>query len=81
MEQLPWGGGTFPEQNISEAGRLFLLSLLEQLSASQVRDLFAGARVESSDGVTAEGRQPAAWAAAFVEKVRQIREAGPCNGA
>jgi len=80
MEQLPWGGGTFPEQNISEAGRLFLLSLLEQLSASQLRDLFAGARVESSDGVTAEGRQPAAWAAAFVEKVRQIREAGPCRG-
>ena len=81
MEQLPWGGGTFPEQNISEAGRLFLLSLLEQLSASQLRDLFVGARVESSDGVTAEGRHPAAWAAAFVEKVRQIREAGPCNGA
>ena len=81
MEQLPWGGGTFPEQNISEAGRLFLLSLIEQVSPAQLRDLFAGARVDSSDGVTAEGRQPSAWAAAFVDKVRQIREAGPCNGA
>ena len=80
MEQLPWGGGTFPEQNISEAGRLFLLSLIEQLSPTQIRDLFAGARVESSDGVIAEGRQPSAWAAAFVDKVRQIREAGPCEG-
>jgi hypothetical protein len=80
MKHLPWGGGTFPEQNISEAGRLFLLSLLEQLSATQLRDLFAGARVESSEGVTAEGRQPAAWAAAFLDKVRQIREAGPCGG-
>jgi hypothetical protein len=80
MEQLPWGGGTFPEQHISEAGRLFLLSLLEQLSATQLRDLFAGARVDSSEGITAEGRQPSAWAAAFADKVRQIREAGPCGG-
>jgi hypothetical protein len=79
MEGMPWGGGTFPEQFISEAGRLFLLSLLEQLSAAQLRDLFAGARVESSEGVTAEGRQPSAWAAAFLDKVRQIREAGPCK--
>jgi hypothetical protein len=81
MERLPWGGSTFPEQNISEPGRLFLLSLLEQLSATQLRDLFAAARVDSSEGVTAEGRQPSAWAAAFVDKVRQIREAGPCRGA
>lgn len=78
MERLPWGGGTFPEQTISDEGRVFLLSLLEQLSAAQLRDLFAGARVESSEGITAEGRQPSAWAAAFADKVRQIREAGPC---
>lgn len=80
MEQLPWGGGTFPEQQISEAGRQFLLALLDQLSLSQVRDLFDGARVYLSSGVTAESQQPAAWAVAFKDKVRQIREAGPCPG-
>jgi len=79
MKDLPWQGATFPEQQISEAGRQFLLSLLEQLTAGQVRDLFAGARVELSEGVTAENRQPSAWAAAFADKVRQIREAGPCR--
>ena len=79
MKDLPWGGATFPEQRISEAGRTFLLSLLEQLSTEQVQDLFTGARVGLSEGVTAESRQPAAWAAAFADKVRQVREAGPCQ--
>jgi hypothetical protein len=79
MEHLPWGGGTFPEQDISEQGRLFLLSLVEQLSPAQLRDLFAGARVDSSEGVTAEGRRPDAWASAFLDKIRQVREAGPCS--
>jgi hypothetical protein len=79
MKQMPWGGATFPDQRISEAGRQFLLSMLEQLSAAQLRDLFAGARVELSEGITADGRNPSAWAAAFLDKVRQIREAGPCD--
>jgi hypothetical protein len=79
MEQLPWGGATFPTQTISEEGRVFLLSLLEQLTNRQLRDLFSGAKVESSEGITAEARRPEAWAAAFEDKIRQIREAGPCQ--
>jgi hypothetical protein len=79
MKDLPFDGATFPDQTISEAGRQFLLSLLAQLSASQIEDLFTGARVELSEGVTAESRRPAAWAAVFSDKVRQIREAGPCS--
>jgi hypothetical protein len=79
MAKLPWGGGTFPEQHISEEGRRFLLRLLEQLSAAQIEDLFAGSGIDRLEVVTAEGRQPAAWAAAFQDKVRQIREAGPCR--
>jgi hypothetical protein len=79
MKDLPFNGATFPDQTISERGRQFLLSLLSQLSTSQVEDLFAGSRVEMSEGVTAESRQPAAWAAVFSDKVRQIREAGPCS--
>ena len=78
MANLPWGGGTFPEQQISENGRRFLLDRLEQFSDRQITDLFEGARVESSEPIMAEGRQPRAWAAAFQDKVRQIREAGPC---
>ena len=79
MKDLPWSGATFPDQTISEEGRQFLLSLLGQLSASQIHDLFEGSRVELSEGVTADGRQPLAWAAAFADKVRQVREAGPCS--
>jgi hypothetical protein len=79
MKDLPWNGATFPDTRISEGGRLFLLALLEQLSADQLKALFAGARVELSEGVIAEGRRPEAWAAAFADKVRQIREAGPCS--
>jgi hypothetical protein len=78
MKGLPFDGATFADQTISEAGRQFLLSQLAQLSASQIEDLFTGARVELSEGVTAESRKPAAWAAVFSDKVRQIREAGPC---
>jgi hypothetical protein len=79
MAKLPWGGGTFPEQHISEEGRQFLLRLLEQLSAAQIEDLFAGSGIDALEVVSAEGREPAAWAAAFQDKVRQIREAGPCG--
>jgi hypothetical protein len=78
MERLPWTGGTFPEQQISESGRQFLLALLEQLSAGQVETLFTASRVVGFDGVTADGRSAAAWTAAFLDKVRQIRDAGPC---
>ena len=79
MERLPWGGATFPAQTISEEGRRFLLSLLQQLTNKQLRDLFSGAKIESSEGITAEARRPEAWAAAFEDKIRQIREAGPCQ--
>lgn len=78
MEQLPWGGGTFPEGHISEDGRTFLLELLDQLSRRQLEALFAGARVSAFESVAAPSRNPEAWAAVFLEKVRQVRTAGPC---
>jgi hypothetical protein len=78
MEHLPFGGGTFPEQQISEEGRQFLLRLIGQLSTAQIEALFTSSRVTTFDGITAEGRNAAAWTSVFLEKVRQIREAGPC---
>ena len=78
MKQLPFGGATFPDAQISEDGRLFLLEMLERLSAAQLRELFAGAGVTDFDGVAGEGRDPGAWAETFLDKVRQVRQAGPC---
>ena len=78
MKNLPWNGATFPDRQISEGGRLFLLDLLEQLSDEQIRDLFIGSRLTAFDQLSAEGRNPAAWMLTFKDKVKQIREAGPC---
>jgi hypothetical protein len=78
MRALPWGGGTFPDLRISEAGRLMLRDLLEQLSTAQLRTLFTAARVVDHDQIAGEARSAAAWARAFEDKVGQIRSAGPC---
>jgi hypothetical protein len=81
MEHLPFTGATFPEQQLSEEGRQFLLRLLEQLSATQIETLFTTSRATTFDGVSAEGRSASAWTRTFLDKVRQIREAGPCPAA
>jgi hypothetical protein len=78
MERLPFAGGTFEERTISEDGRQFLLQLIEQFSTNQIESLFASARAAEYDAIRAENRNPRAWAAAFEEKVQQIRAAGPC---
>lgn len=78
MKTLPFGGATFPDRQISDEGRLLLLSLLEQLSDNQIRDLFIASRITRVDAVDAESRSADAWLAAFKDKVRQLRTAGPC---
>ena len=81
MEQMPFEGGTFPESRISEQGRQFLLELLDALSAAQLSELFTRSRITTFETVTGEGRDVNAWVEAFQDKVRQIREAGPCPSA
>lgn len=81
MRAMPWAGGTFPDWRVSEEGRLFLLALLEQLSQTQLETLFAASRITALETTARESRDPAAWARAFLNKVRQIREAGPCPSA
>jgi len=78
MSDLPYGGGTFPERPISEAGRLMLAGLLEQLSRSQLRALFTASRITVQDVIDAEARNADAWVKVFLDKVREIRAAGPC---
>ena len=77
MKTLPYDGATFRDHRISEAGRLMLLGLLEQLSTEQLRDLFTASRMVAYDHLAAEARSAAAWAKAFEDKVSQIRDAGP----
>ena len=78
MEHLPFTGATFPEQQISEEGRLFLLQLMEQFSPDQIKALFTTSRVTAFDGVHASGRNADEWVRVFFDKVRQIHDAGPC---
>ena len=50
MRTLPYGGSTFPDITISEAGRAFLAARLRLLTSAQVRDLFEGARLSRYSG-------------------------------
>jgi hypothetical protein len=78
MKTLPYNGATFPDWKISEEGRRLILSLLEQLTDQQLRDLFEGSRITSLDQVPAEGRRAETWVRVFKDKVQQIRDGGPC---
>jgi hypothetical protein len=81
MKSLPFGGATFADAQISEEGRGLLLSLLQQLSDDQIRDLFTTSRATRYDALSAEARSADAWLAAFRDKIRQLREGGPCPAA
>ena len=69
MRQFPYSGATFPDTAISEAGRQLIARQLNALSESQLTSLFSGARFRG-DART--------WAAALMEKIRQIADGGPC---
>ena len=77
MRTLPWKGATFADTVISEAGRAFLATLLRQISPSQARALFAGARFPECfrNRATAD---PDAWARTFLSRVAQIADRPPC---
>jgi hypothetical protein len=79
MRSLPFGGATFVDRRISEEGRTFLAQLLEQLSDRQLADLFTAARFAELDGISAESRDPRAWVRVFQEKIKAVREGGPCG--
>jgi hypothetical protein len=78
MRQFPYGGGTFPDTQISEDGRRLLVQRLTALSERQLAALFTAARFPEFHGGRGRGADPKQWAAVFLDKVRKIADAGPC---
>jgi hypothetical protein len=75
MRELPFDGGTFPDSQISEAGRRLLADLLTQLSRRQIVDLFVSSRFGDLAAVSADARRPEEWASVFERKVQEIASA------
>jgi hypothetical protein len=78
MASLPYHGATFKDQQISEDGRRFALALLQKLTPAQLNTLFEAAGVTTFNHVLTEAHQPQAWTDAFLAKVAEIANAGPC---
>ena len=78
MKHLPYRGATFPDAQISEAGRRQLAGRLGTLPDSEVRRIFADARFHEFYSATDDERDLNAWIAAFKHRVDQIVDAGPC---
>ncbi len=78
MRDLPFSGATYPDVQISEAGRLQLAQGLAALSDEQVRRMFSDARFHDFYSGTDDEQDLDAWTAAFRSRVDQIVSAGPC---
>ena len=78
MKDLPYGGGTFPDAQISEAGRALAARLLGALSDRQIADLFETAHFGTFRGWNLRAWPVAEWVRVFRQKVDEIRSAGPC---
>ena len=78
MKDLPFAGATFPDAQISEAGRMLLAEQLRALSEADVKRIFIEARFPDFYSATDDERDIEAWAAAFQTRVDQIAAAGPC---
>jgi hypothetical protein len=78
MKQLPYGGGTFPDAQISEDGRQLALRQLAAFSEAQIASLFDAARFGAFMGWRLTRSPVEEWARVFRAKVADIRAAGPC---
>lgn len=72
MTKLPYGGTTFHDTVISEAGRALLADALGRLSRAQVEALFAAARFAELAPLY-RPRPVTEWADAFEARVHEIR--------
>ena len=78
MRAFPFGGATFEDAIISEAGRLQFLERVAAITDSEIERLFADARFPQFQVGTDEERDLKAWRTAFRDRVDQIDKAGPC---
>jgi hypothetical protein len=78
MRSLPFHGGTFPDTQIGEEGRVQLANALLALSDSTIRQVFEGARFGEYYSATDDDRDLDAWTAVFRRRVDEIATAGPC---
>ena len=78
MRSLPWRGGTFPDAQISEAGRQQLADRLDSLTEDDLRAIFQAARFPEFQTATDDAVDLRQWVAAFRMRAKQISDAGPC---
>ncbi len=78
MRDMPHDGSTFGRARVTETGRRFLADLLEQLTDTQLTELFAAARFDKPRGPFRSGAPVSEWVRVFKAKVSAIREGPPC---
>ena len=78
MKDLPYGGGTFPDAQISESGRALAARLLGALSERQIADLFEAAHFGAFRGWNLHAWPVGEWVRVFRQKVDEVQSAGPC---
>ena len=81
MRALPWKGGTFPDVQISEAGRRQLAIGLAGLTDDRLRDIFRSARFPEFQTATDDEHDLQQWVGAFRNRAAQVVNAGPCPAA
>jgi hypothetical protein len=78
MKTFPYGGATFRDTQISEAGRQLLAGELAALSDQQLVALFTAARFREFYGGKGYSADVNAWAEALRNKIHQIADGDPC---
>ena len=78
MRDMPHDGATFGRAHVTDAGRRFLADLLDQLTDTQLTELFTTARFDKPRGPFRPSAPAAEWVRVFKAKVSAIREGPAC---
>lgn len=78
MKTFPYGGGTFRDTQISEAGRQLLARQLSALTDQQLIALFTAARFREFSRARGRGADVNAWAQTLRRKIGEIADGDPC---
>lgn len=78
MRTLPYGGSTFPDTTISEAGRAFLAERLKPIGRAELVALLTGARLDRYRPEQGRAAPISEWADAMLMKINAIRDRPAC---